>query len=73
MTRGFSPGELEAHMPEMLRFQKRGENIYYTPLSDDRYRILIDDMTRESLKRLQENGFRPVVVLESSPAIINAC
>ena len=60
-------------MPEMLRFQKRGENIYYTPLSDDRYRILIDDMTRESLKRLQENGFRPVVVLESSPAIINAC
>lgn len=28
MTRGFSPDELEAHMPEMLRFQKRGENIY---------------------------------------------
>ena len=67
MTRGFSPDELEAHMPEMLRFQKRGENIYYTPLSDDRYHILIDDMTRDSLKRLQEDGFRPAVVLESSP------
>lgn len=67
MTRGFSPEELEAHMPEMLRFQKRGENIYYTPLSDDRHHILIDDMTRESLKRLQEDGFRPAVVLESSP------
>lgn len=24
-------------------------------------------MTRESLKRLQEDGFRPAVVLESSP------
>lgn len=35
MTRGFSPDELEAHMPEMLRFQRRGENIYYTPLSDE--------------------------------------
>lgn len=67
MTRGFSPDELEAHMPEMLRFQKRGENIYYTPLSDDRHHILIDDMSRDSLKRLQEDGFRPAVVLESSP------
>ena len=67
MTRGFSPDELEAHMPEMLRFQRRGENIYYTPLSDDRHHILIDDMTRESLKKLQEDGFRPAVVLESSP------
>ena len=67
MTKGFSPDELEAHMPEMLRFQRRGENIYYTPLSDDRHHILIDDMTRESLKKLQEDGFRPAVVLESSP------
>ena len=67
MTRGFSSEELEAHMPEMLRFQKRGENIYYTPLSDDRHHILIDDMTRESLHKLQEDGFRPAVVLESSP------
>ena len=54
-------------MPEMLRFQRRGENIYYTPLSDDRHHILIDDMSRDSLKRLQEDGFRPAVVLESSP------
>lgn len=67
MTRGFAPDELEAHIPEMLRFQKRGENIYYTPLSEDRHHILIDDMTRDSLKRLQEDGFRPSVILESSP------
>ena len=67
MTRGFTPEEIAAHMPEMQRFQKRGENIYYTPLSDDRHHILIDDMTCESLKRLQEDGFRPAVVLESSP------
>lgn len=67
MTKGFSPDELEAHMPEMLRFQKRGENIYYTPLSDGRHHILIDDLTRDRLQRLQEDGFRPAVVLESSP------
>ncbi len=45
LTRGFSPDELEAHLPEMIRFQRRGENIYYTPLSDERHHILIDDMT----------------------------
>ena len=67
MTRGFSPNELEVHMSEMLRFQRRGENLYYTPLSDDRHHILIDDMTRDSLKKLQEDGFRPAVILESSP------
>lgn len=67
MTRGFSSDELEAHLSEMLRFQKRGENVYYTPLSDDRHHVLIDDMSRDSLKRLQEDGFQPAVVLESSP------
>ncbi|MDE7064290.1 MAG: relaxase/mobilization nuclease domain-containing protein, partial [Desulfovibrionaceae bacterium] len=67
MTRGFSPDELETYLPEMIRLQRRGENIYYTPLSDDRHHILIDDMTRDSLKCLQEDGFRPAVILESSP------
>ena len=64
MTRGFTPEEMAAHMPEMIRLQRRGENIYYTPLSEKRHHILIDDMSRDSLKRLQKDGFRPAVVLE---------
>ncbi|WP_291447681.1 DNA-primase RepB domain-containing protein [Desulfovibrio sp.] len=66
-SRGFTPDEMAAHMPEMLRLQQRGENVYYTPLSDEKHHILIDDMTRDSLKKLQEDGFRPAVILESSP------
>ena len=66
-SRGFTPDEMAAHMPEMLRLQRRGENVYYTPLSDEKHHILIDDMTRDSLKKLQEDGYRPAVVLESSP------
>ncbi len=66
-TRGFTPEEMATHMPEMLRLQQRGENIYYTPLSETRHHILIDDMTRESVERLYADGFRPAVVLESSP------
>jgi len=66
-TQGFTPEEMETHLPEMLRLQQRGENIYYTPLSENRHHILIDDMTRESMERLYADGFRPAVVLESSP------
>lgn len=65
-TRGFTPQELRAHIPTMLRLQQRGENIYYTPLSEERHHILIDDMTRESMEKLYADGFRPAVVLESS-------
>lgn len=67
LTRGFSRDEIASHLPEMLRLQKRGENIYYTPLSDDRHHILVDDMSKESLEQLQQDGFTPAVVLESSP------
>lgn len=66
-SQGFTPEELAEHLPEMLRLQQRSENIYYTPLSEDRHHILIDDMTRESLEKLYVDGFRPAVVLESSP------
>ncbi len=67
MSKGFTPDELRAHLPEMLRLQRRGENIYYTPLSKGKHHILIDDMTKESLEKLYADGFRPAVVLTSSP------
>ena len=52
-------------MPEMLRLQQRGENVYYTPLSDEKHHILIDDMTRDSLKAAR-GRLPPAVILESS-------
>ena len=67
VTRGFTPEELVLRIPEMLRLQRRGENIYYTPLSEEKHHVLIDDMTAESLVRLQRDGYRPAVILESSP------
>ena len=67
VTRGFTPEELVLRIPEMLRLQRREENIYYTPLSEEKHHVLIDDMTAESLVRLQKDGYRPAVILESSP------
>ena len=67
VTRGFTSEALVQRTPEMLRLQRRGENLYYTPLSDTKHHILIDDMNREKLDRLIADGYRPAVVLESSP------
>jgi hypothetical protein len=51
----------------MQRLQHRGENLYYTPLSDNKHHILIDDMNREKLESLIHDGYQPAVLLESSP------
>ncbi len=67
VTRGFTPEALVQRTPEMLRLQRRGENLYYTPLSEAKHHILIDDMNREKLDHLIADGYRPAVVLESSP------
>ncbi|MBD5648171.1 MAG: hypothetical protein HDQ89_11430 [Desulfovibrio sp.] len=46
-SRGFTPEELLRRMPEIVKLARRGENIYYTPLSERKHHILIDDMSPE--------------------------
>ena len=67
VSSGFTPNELIVRLTEMVRLQQRGENIYYTPLSEAKHHILIDDMDADSIGRLQKDGFSPAVILESSP------
>ena len=54
-------------MREIVKFGRRGENIYYTPLSERKHHLLIDDMNPEKVLQLQKDGFKPAVFLESSP------
>ena len=67
VTKGFLPDEIRQRMPEMLRIQSRGENIYYTPLSEQKHHILLDDMSGAKLTMFLQDGFTPAVILESSP------
>lgn len=67
VTDGFKRNDIEGRISEMLRLQSRGENIYYTPLSDRLHHILIDDMNREKLERLIRDGYQPAALIESSP------
>ncbi|MBD5648150.1 MAG: relaxase/mobilization nuclease domain-containing protein [Desulfovibrio sp.] len=66
-SRGFTSEELVSRMPEIVKLARRGENIYYTPLSEQKHHILVDDMSPENVLQLQKDGFKPAVFLESSP------
>jgi len=65
VSRGFTREEVARHMPEMLRLLRRGENIYYTPLSQAKHHILIDDVS--DFREIKRGGFRLAAVIESSP------
>ena len=67
VTKGFTPAEIAQRTPEMQRLQNRGENLYYTPLSERKHHVLVDDLSAEKLARLERDGYKPAVVLESSP------
>lgn len=64
---GFTTREIAWRMGEMQRLEQRGENLYYTPLSAKRHHILIDDLSGEKLQRFLSDGYKPAVVIESSP------
>jgi hypothetical protein len=64
---GFTPEELRSRMAELARLENRGENLYLTPLSRQRHHLLVDDMTEAKLSDFFHAGFKPAVVLESSP------
>ena len=59
-------------MRELLRLHARGENLYYTPRSEQMHHVLVDDLTDASLRRLLSDGYRPAVILESSPGKLQA-
>ena len=65
-TRGWTAEQIPLHISEMQRFQAKGENLYYTPLSDTKHHIVIDDMNPEKLERLIRDGYKPAAVIESS-------
>ena len=67
ITQGFTPQEIEQRTPALQRLHSRGEDLYYTPLSDKKHHILIDDMNQEKLDLLRRDGYQPAAVLESSP------
>lgn len=71
-TIGFTPEQMKQRMPELVRLLERGENIYFTPLSETKHHILIDDMDRDKLARFINDGYQPAILIESSPGNLQA-
>jgi len=70
--RGITPEEIVRRTPGILRLQRRGENLFFTPLSKTKHHIVLDDLNRGSLDKLLADGFTPAVVLEYSPGNFQA-
>lgn len=64
---GFTKEEIEERMSEIDVLDRKGRNLYYTPISGDMHHILVDDLTKEKLELLLKDGYSPAVILESSP------
>lgn len=64
---GITSEEIARRTPGIKRLQRRGENLFFTPLSEKKYHIVIDDLSREKLDKFLADGFKPAVVLERSP------
>lgn len=72
---GFSAEEIRDKLPFLHDLDNRGENLYFTPISEKTNHILIDDLSKETLDKMREDGYQPAIVMETSPdnfqAIIN--
>ena len=69
---GLDAPTVERRMRELLRLHARGENLYYTPRSERMHHVLVDDLSEASLRRMLDDGYRPAVVMESSPGKLQA-
>lgn len=66
MNREWSLAELMAAVSWLKRMNAKGNDIYLRPAGEHGL-VLIDDLTREALERLQRDGYAPAATLETSP------
>lgn len=62
----WTPVEVEAQIPFLSRQNARGFDVYITPFSRGWHYILVDDMRPDALEALRADGYRPVLVQQSS-------
>jgi hypothetical protein len=67
----YSPEELERLIPYLRYENNHGRHVYLTPMDDDAFFVLIDDL-RISSAELEERGFKPCLVQQTSWASTQA-
>ncbi|MDR3231198.1 MAG: relaxase/mobilization nuclease domain-containing protein, partial [Synergistaceae bacterium] len=69
---GKTQEEILGAIPKFSACAREQKNIIVTPLSPDKHHILIDDLTKEKLQQLRDDGYSPACVIESSPGNFQA-
>lgn len=65
--KGLTSAEIAQQTPNMLRFQGRGEEISFAPISNKLHHLVINRMDKAKLNRLKADGYKPAAVLEIGP------
>lgn len=69
MTRQWDRAEVLAAVPWLKRHNARGADIYVRPAGEQNAGlVLVDDLTRGQLGRMNSEGMTPAAVVETSPA-----
>ncbi len=66
MLRDWSAAEVEGSLAWLKRMNARGNDIYIRPAGDHGF-VLVDDLSSEALARMQQEGYAPAAVIETSP------
>jgi hypothetical protein len=69
---GKTRDEVVSAIPRLQHFVKYDKNIYVTPLSGNKHHVLVDDLTKEKLQKIKDDGYSPSCVIESSPGSFQA-
>ena len=68
VSRGYTPEQIIRAIPQMTYYESIEDHVYFTPLSDNKHHILLDNITQENLHSLQEDGLIPNCILQPSPS-----
>lgn len=54
-------------VPKLQELNNSGANIYVTPIDNANHHILVDDLNSVTVTQLKDKGYKPAILVESSP------
>jgi hypothetical protein len=69
---GLTADLVPQRLAALLAHQKRGDGVFFTPISEGRHHIVIRGMTTPDLDRLEADGYRPAYVANAAPWLFEA-
>lgn len=62
----YTANELAEKIGQLRRLNAKGYDVYITPIDDKHHYIVVDDMTPDTMRKLEAQGYKPTLTQESS-------